>query len=265
MVKKIYHYKLKSREGLIFQWDDGLGEIAPLPGFSKESLEEAKEELLLFVKENRPPTLPSVRFGIACAQKPLNSVHLPLCALGPKNGFSMKKLKLGHLSVLEAVELVKTQLPHALRLDWNRQWSLEEALAFTSHFKPNDFVYMEEPTENLIAFSETTKFPVAVDESIHTDYSKIPTLKAVVVKPTLVGYIPQIPSHLDLVLSSSYESGLGLLHIANLAQTHTTLPLGLDTVFENDLLIHPIRAENGVFSWEKKEPIIDFSKLSCVY
>ncbi len=258
---KIYHYKLKAREGLILEYNGGLGEIAPLPGFSKETLEEAKEELLLWALENQEPTLPSVRFGIACAKRPLNSVRLPLCALGPKEGFPAVKLKLGHLSVLEAVQFVKKQ-KGPLRLDCNRRWSLAQAIEFTSYFSPSDFLYIEDPTDDLVSFSKITKFPVAVDQLIDSDWDQIPTLKAVVVKPTIVGSIPKVPSHLDLVLSSSYESGLGLVHIANLAKKN--VPVGLDTVFEDDLLTSPIRCKDGIFSWEKKEPIIDFSRLSCV-
>lgn len=256
------------REGLILQCEDGYGEIAPLPGFSKESLEEASVELLEWVRTGKEPSLPSVRFGIASAKKALKSVHLPLSALGPKKGFSTVKLKLWPLPLADAISLVKEHLPHfRLRLDCNRAWSLAQALEFASHFKQGDFAYLEEPVksvEELIEFSKLTQFPIALDESIHTDWSKIPSLKAIVIKPTIVGHIPQIPSHLDLILSSSYESGLGLLHIANLATNR--LPAGLDTydAFKEDLLIHPIRCASGIFSWKKSHPLIDFSKLCAL-
>lgn len=269
MVKKLFRYKLKLkkggfREGLILQLGDRFGEIAPLPKFSKETLEEAEKETIQWMDQGSRPTLPSVRFGIACAKKTLNSVSIPLCALGVKQGFSMTKLKLGHLSVTDAITLVKKTEGH-LRLDFNRAWSLSEIISFTSHFNPSDFAYLEEPTYDLLEFAKITKFPIALDESIHLDWSKIPTLKAIVVKPTVVGSIPKVPSHLDLVLSSSYESGLGLLHIANQFSGH--LPIGLDTAdaFEEDLLIHPIRTESGIFSWEKREPILDLSKLCRVH
>ncbi len=262
MVKKLFRYQLQNREGLILQCGDHFGEIAPLSGFSKETLAEAEAELKLWIDENRTPTLPSVCFGTWCAQRPLHSVRLPLCALGPKKGYPAMKLKLGHLPVLEAVDLVKRQ-SGILRIDCNRKWTLDEAIDFTTHFKLTDFAYMEEPTEDLVEFSKRTGFPIAVDESIGKDWSKIPTLRAVVIKPTIVGRIPYIPKYLDLVLSSSYESGLGLLHIANLAQKD--LPVGLDTVFENDLLTNPIQCSNGEFIWEKKEPILKFEKLCRVY
>ena len=51
MTARLYSYKLplknlpwKEREGLILEWNGNWGEIAPLPGFSRESLAEAKAE-----------------------------------------------------------------------------------------------------------------------------------------------------------------------------------------------------------------------------
>jgi O-succinylbenzoate synthase len=169
------------------------------------------------------------------------------------------------LALKEAVALVKEHLGKNLRVDCNRAWSLDEALEFASHFQASDFEYLEEPTksvEELISFSKKTGFPIALDESIHTDWTQIPTLKAIVVKPTVVGFIPRVPPHLKLILSSGHESGLGLVHIANLAKPKW--PVGLDTVFEDDLLIDPIRLSAGFFEWEKSEPILDFGKLCPV-
>lgn len=252
-MKTLLHpYKFSNqREGLILQLEGGFGEIAPLPGFSKETLEEAHAEVLDWIRTGKEPMLPSVRWGIECAKRPLKSVHLPLCALGPKEGFTTVKLKLGHLSVDQAVKLVRKYLgKFTLRLDCNRAWSLEQALGFARHFQPTDFAYLEEPVrtvEELVNFSQMTRLPVALDESIGCDWSKIPSLKAIVVKPMIVGAIPNVPPHLDLVLSSSYESGIGLLHIANRAQG--AIPVGLDTVFPDDPIKPSIYASAGVFSW----------------
>ncbi len=270
MVKKLYRYQLpwgkdRFREGFILEWDGKFGEIAPLPGLSGETLDEALQEVKEWMLVGRPPTLPSVRFGIASAQRLLKSVKLPLCGLGPKKDFSVLKLKLGSLPLSEAIALAKEYRGHGLKADCNRAWSLEEALFFASHFKPEDFIYLEEPVrsiEELIVFSQKTHFPIALDESIHTDWSKIPSLRAIVVKPTLLGSILKVKPPLELVLSSSYESGLGLVHIANLAKGKT--PLGLDTVFPADLLTHPIECSKGIFSWEKTENFLNFEKLCLV-
>lgn len=259
----LYSYQFKTRKGLILQLDTGFGEIAPLPGFSKETFDEAMEETLRWIHKGIEPTSPSVRWGIECAKRPLNSVHLPLCALGPKEGFTTVKLKLGHLSVTQAVAFVKKYIGQfSLRLDCNRAWTLSQALKFASHFKRDDFAYLEEPVqsvEELIEFSKQTAFPIALDESIHCDWSKIPSLKAIVVKPMLIGHVPPVPPHLDLILSSSYESPLGLLHIANRAAN--LLPLGLDTPFDPSLLTSPLSISSGIFSWNSTSPPINLCAL----
>lgn len=259
---KLYSYRIpidspigKMREGLILQSERGWGEIAPLPGFSGESFEEAKREILSVLRDGIAPALPSVRWGLACAKEPfpLTPIKIPLCALGPREDFPTVKIKLGHLPIHEAISLVKRLLPHhRLRLDCNRAWTLEQALEFARSFSPDDFEYLEEPVKfltDLIRFSELTHFPIALDESIGTDWNEIPSLKAIVVKPTIVGSIPSVPPHLKLILSSSYETGIGLLHIARCQQSDH--PIGLDTyrAFSSDLLATPIQCEKGYFSW----------------
>ncbi len=256
------------RQGLILRCGDGFGEIAPLPGFSKESLDDALNEAVQWIQSGTSPSLPSVRFGIACAQKNLKSVRIPLCALGYKDGFSTVKLKLGHLSLKEAIALTKQHCLHnRLRLDCNRAWNLNQALEFASHFKPSDFDYLEEPVQTfkeLIEFSKATHFPIALDESIHSNWAQIPSLTAIVVKPTVVGSIPCVPPPLRLILSSAYESGLGLLHIANLHRGED--PIGLDTysALADDLLIQPIDCGSGFFSWKSSNPILNMSKLCAL-
>ena len=81
MVTKLYSYELKTswqkrptRKGLLLQWNDGWGEIAPLPGWSSETLDEAKDEILSLLPnlDSAKPRLPSVQFGIEAASKPLD-------------------------------------------------------------------------------------------------------------------------------------------------------------------------------------------------
>jgi O-succinylbenzoate synthase len=266
---RIYRYELATssptwhlRKGLVIESDIGWGEIAPLPGFSKESLEEAEREILDYLANpNGPyPKLPSVRFGLTSALRPFSRAPLkiPLALLNePRPQFSTLKLKLGHLSLPDAIQKVRAlKGSYRLRLDCNRAWTLDEALFFASHFSPSDFEYLEEPVRtltDLFRFSEMTQFPIAVDESIGSDaIFKIPTLKALVVKPTLVGSLPSFP--LPTVLSSSYESSLGILLIARLFEKmpdHAPLP-GLDTFrfFQEDLLLSPLKTENGFLIWE---------------
>ena len=267
MVARLYQYRFGKREGLILQKNGGWGEIAPLPGFSRETLDEAREELLAILFSGAKATLPSVRFGLACASTPfsLEPLCVPLCALHrPRPGCAALKLKLGHLPIDDAIALVKSHLgKYLLRLDCNRAWSLEQALRFAQPFTPGDFDYLEEPVrefDDLLRFSSHTRFPIAVDESLRdSDYQKIATLKAAIVKPTLIGEIPNLP--IPIVLSSSYETSLGILQIARHAPS--SLPQGLDT-FEDDLLIPPLRVENGFLAWSPSPNPIDTAKLCLI-
>lgn len=273
----LYSYELKTssptwpiRRGLVLHHKGGWGEIAPLPGFSQETLEEAYAEItsLLPDLENAKPKLPSVQFGIESALRPFlqTPLKIPISLLNePRPGFSTLKLKLGHLPLEEAIAKTKTLMKtYRLRLDCNRAWTLEQALAFARHFSPNDFDYLEEPVKTipeLIRFSTLTGFPIALHES-NVPPSAIPTLKALVIKPTLVGALP--PSPVPIVLSSAYESSLGLLLIAR-AYKNGAPPVGLDTFrsFHQDLLVPKLRAEGGFLIWEPSTESPVDKKLLC--
>lgn len=271
MVAALYQYRFKNREGLILEWNDGFGEIAPLPGFSRETLEDARAEILALLPnlDNAKPKFPSVQFGLLCASQPFSflPLRIPLCALNhPRPNCPSLKLKLGHLPLDDAIAQTKQYVGrYRLRLDCNRAWNLDQALQFTSHFSPSDFEYLEEPLNcfsDLIRFSELTRFPIAVDESLRdSDYLQIPTLKAAIVKPTLMGTLPLLPSHIPCVLSSSYETSLGILQIARLASGDVAQ--GLDT-FSDDLLTSSLRVEDGHLLWIPSQPPIDFSKLCLI-
>jgi O-succinylbenzoate synthase len=218
-----------------------------LPGFSKETLDEAFQDL--FSKQETP----SVRFALSCLESPLRSVKTPIAP----------KRKLGHLTVQEAINSI--QKSPIRRVDFNRMWTLSQALEFAKAFKSTDFEYLEEPVrtwEELIEFSKQTSFPIALDESIHNKWEEITSLVAIVVKPTIVGYIPNVPKHLKLILSSSYESGIGLLHLARLAE-NLPHPAGLDTysLLQEDLLASPIQNVHSLLSWQSSENPIRLDKL----
>jgi len=260
-----YQLPLKNgtfREGILIQQENCWGDICPLPGFSKESLAQAKEEALQVLERGIAPKLPSVQFAFACLQTPLpNSIRVNVAALERVEiGFRAIKRKVGHLELEETIALVK-QMPKQipLRLDFNRKWPLAKLLQFARFFSPNDFDYLEEPTDNfadLLTFSKETQMPIAVDESISdVPYWEIPTLKAVVVKPTILGQIPFVPPQAELIFSSAYESGIGLLHIAALCQQHAPhLCHGLDSYSQllSDV-IHPRPLiQNGLLTWQKR-------------
>lgn len=238
---KLYRYRFPLREGLILQINNGWGEIAPLPGFSQETLEEAERETIHSLHTGTPPTLPSVCWGLACALQKYDSspLSLPLCAFKtPFPGCT-------HLKLKSPTSLPTYRGKYRLRLDCNRSWTLEQAFRFAEQHDPKDFDYLEEPLqtfEELKIFSEQTHFPIAIDESFRegVPYWELPSLVAIVIKPMLSGTIPILPY--STTLSSSFETSLGLLHIARKATP--TLHHGLHT-FTEDLLLPPLQARDG--------------------
>lgn len=207
----VYHYLLPFkkgvREGFLLclkeEEREAWGEISPLPGFSQESLEEALEDLA-----SKKRSLPSVQFGFHTAllnlKTPLNITSIPV----------KKKIKVGDLSPEEALKTVEP-IPQ-MRIDMNRKWSLEEALFFAKHFP--EVEYYEEPLrkgEDVSAFP----YPVALDESLREKNLPLyPHVVAHVIKPTMHGFpLPQKQKGIDFILSSSYETELGIYQIAKLA------------------------------------------------
>jgi O-succinylbenzoate synthase len=195
---------------------------------------------------------------------------VPVCAFqSPEIGNSFLKIKVGHLTLKEAIKLARQYyLNYRLRIDCNQKWSLDEALYFTSHFSPNDFDYLEEPVGNLndlITLSKKTNFPIAVDElALNPLIAQIPTLKAIVAKPMLLGKIPTHPI-IPTILSSTYETSLGHLLIARQA-SEKSLPLGLGTfsLCSDNILSPPLTSAEGFLQWNPSGPPINLSKLCLI-
>lgn len=236
----------------------GVGEVAPLPGRSKESLAEAKEQLQNPLKVDS--FFPSVAFGIESAlidafAEPMTTSMPPLSALLmgtpdeirqqaeaiPLKGRPSAKLKVGNLSFKEAFLLIEELRERFfLRIDVNRAWKIEDSLRFFAQFPHDAFDYIEEPCSDprqLHRFSH----PFAIDESFGEvlsleEIGALPLCKALVYKPTLQGGIVHAAplqkwakEHgIDFVLSCCFESEIGLAAIARMGQIlNVTAPMGL--------------------------------------
>lgn len=275
------------REGALLELRDGegnagWGEAAPMPGFSRESADDAARQLAALTASDAPAEepYPSVRFALEQARlslranvsgEPLPRLISPapratvelnaLISSGPQEapaearrlrlaGYRAVKLKVGRLAVSEEAELVRRVAEELggvlLRLDANRAWSLEEALAFARRTEGVEIEYVEEPLADpalLPRFAEESELPVALDESLvgmpaarleDHGYASV-----VVLKPTLLGGISRalgLAARADdlgmkAVVSSAFESGVGTLGLVSLAAALPGggLPAGLDT------------------------------------
>jgi O-succinylbenzoate synthase len=80
--------RLANREGLLVSINGHWGEIAPLPGFSTETLAEAEAESLACLAalsrgEKAVPTVPTVPFGVGCAFTVLPTAPGLSCGVDP--------------------------------------------------------------------------------------------------------------------------------------------------------------------------------------
>jgi o-succinylbenzoate synthase len=239
-------------------------EASPFPILSQENLDQVEEQLHQIIPALQSGALqlsslyPSLAFALDSAlfflKSPLiTPLSFTLCGLVrgsnkeilkkaaelKNQGYTHVKLKTEGRSPQELFPLVKMLQPlFRLRLDFNRSWTLSEALEFFELFPFDAFDYAEEPLQNpadLPRFSH----PFALDETLRSplyfNLKGLPHLRALVLKPTLLGgfsaLTPFLSSGKPIVWSSCFESDIGLRQIIFLAHRskHLSFPLGLDT------------------------------------
>jgi o-succinylbenzoate synthase len=271
----------------------GLGEAAPLPGFSPDTdadceralgeldLQGVPEQLgaeqsllaeLGRASSRLPSALPAARCALEAALldlwsraagvpawamlradraapperrvaallmgEPEQALEQALAARG--RGVNAFKLKVGRAGLLErelaAFARLRAELPEdtQLRLDANRAWPANAALAHLQRFAAHVPEFIEEPCAfaGLEALS-ATPVPLALDESLATlpPEGVLPAqfaawgVRALIVKPTLLGGISACSAWAriarecgaELVLSHAFEGPLGLALSAALA------------------------------------------------
>ncbi len=266
-----------------------------LPGIPIESLDFRASKLC-----------PSVRFGFEFAQFNLDAVirnqpetELPPVAccrllnrqdhenpesVATLHGYRAVKIKVGRQALdedLEFVHSVCSENPDIdVRIDANRAWTLQAAQAFLDATRHLTLDYIEEPLEDkadLAAFAQSSHIPLALDETLREpDAEQYRQFADVyVLKPTLsggmTGAIEKMKQaqadHIRCTISSSYESGIGMLGLVELARTIPEEVHGLDTynVFKHDVLIDPLPLNHPRPQFDRcliKKSDLDLSILS---
>ena len=224
--------RLKTRDGLFVHLSEngreGWGEVAPLPGFSLETLADAQDAVMTWVdawlagQESALPSQPSAAFGLSCALAELQDTlpqaadyrAAPLCtgdpdelfaALAAMPGEKVAKVKVGLYEAVRdgmVVNLLLEAIPDLrLRLDANRAWTPLKAQQFAKYVNPDyraRIAFIEEPCrtrDDSRAFAQETGIAIAWDESLReTDFSFAaePGLSAVVIKPMLTGSLERV-------------------------------------------------------------------------
>ncbi|WP_279022692.1 o-succinylbenzoate synthase [Gibbsiella quercinecans] len=236
--------RLKTRDGLLLHLQQGeqqgWGEIAPLPGFSLETLAEAQSALLawlpVWLRGGQPAEsgLPAVAFGTSCALAELSGAlppqadyrTAPLCTGDPDALFALlaalpgekiAKVKVGLYEAVRdgmIVNMLLEALPDLkLRLDANRSWPLAKAQGFAKYVNPawrDRIAFLEEPCktrDESRAFAQATGIAIAWDESVRdADFvvQAEPGVAAIVIKPTLVGSLARC----RVLVTQAHQAGL---------------------------------------------------------
>ncbi|WP_194842655.1 o-succinylbenzoate synthase [Endozoicomonas sp. OPT23] len=256
---------LDNREGLIVEFKTAqnnylYGEAAPLPDFSRESLFEVEGALVSAAKallnnQSIPADLPaSVAFAVESALDSNltkacdNELKVAPLLIGSQSDIIQRltswkgdwpaefKFKVGRQSVeldIDATRQILKILPETvrLRLDANQQWSFNQTLNYAKAIPINRVSYIEEPMITACRNEELYRLSglgYALDETLQSpDYSYCNSegLKALVIKPTLVGGLSRYQGWINqaqkdghrIVFSSTFESHLGVDLIRRLA------------------------------------------------
>jgi o-succinylbenzoate synthase len=200
-------------------------------------------------------------------------------------GFSCIKMKVGRQRLENDIDVVNKVLSRiqgkaSLRLDANRQWSLQQAMQFCHSVDLRNIEYIEEPTRNPIdhyPLAASSLAPIALDETIAEtpcDQFVQQCYRAIILKPSVVGGFEKTAfilrwarKHgLTPVISSAFQTSLATRMYMMFAILHrvTQIPLGLDTLrwFQEDLLSTPFVIKNGTIPCDR---LADRPKIKDIF
>jgi len=189
----------------------------------------------------------------------------------PPGGWSAVKVKVGRRdprTEIRTLRSLRSELGDSLelRLDANRSLAFENAVELAREARLCGVRWIEEPLADparLQEFHQRTGLPVALDESLLDPALRglwrEPLVAAWIVKPALRGLpetlrlLRQVPPGTAAVVSSVFESGLGLWNLARIAacaagEEHgaPATGLGTDRFLAEDLADPPYSSSSGV-------------------
>ena len=221
--------KLLAREGLILQLEKSDGqlhyaEVAPLPGFSKETLRQAFVQIKKVIindllnansqkNMNELDLYPSVHFAVDCI---LNNIPITASVNKPANipllqGDNQSiieqyqqlnnptriKVKIARQNLTDDIALFKTlsaiNKKLRIRCDANQGWTVSQASLFFANIDNRLIYFIEEPTASAadnIQLARDYAIHLALDETLqqsHFRYQNNSCIRAFILKPTLIG------------------------------------------------------------------------------
>ena len=211
----------------------GFGEVAPLQGFHRESLDESLASLQEAIRNHSTPMVRSAAFGLSCAVEtalankrfgfgdPAPSGSIGINAFfsggardakaahtaGEFDGFKTIKIKIGRGKPVDDLRTIHTILGLVdddvrIRLDGNRRMTLATAERLLSRVDASRVDYVEEPLKDHADLSELARrvgMVMAIDESLHLEVPieevlGAPGVEVQVVKPSLLGALEEVES-----------------------------------------------------------------------
>ncbi len=246
---------LSVKRGLICESKDTFADISPLPNFSLESIADIIKLLPLFTKlvEGKLSEFDSITAQKLCKISPALSfgyyqlTNIITCqkrltpykfVLGSplevyqkiSSAHGTYKIKVGLYDINEELNLLtKLSLnPNlTLILDANRTLSYKDAKVYSKACR--NLLYFEDPCDNF-ADAINLDVAIAIDELKPTTFTKSKKVTkpyAIIHKPTIKGLITT-PS--NVILSSSFESIVGITYLEKLAYQHKLPAVGTDTL-----------------------------------
>lgn len=242
---------LGRRRGFYVCIDGRWGEVAPLPGESRESVEEARDELLAAcarLAQGQPhgARLPSVQFGLDCALTAIDgepASSLPLLEgerepiirawrcrrVHPRRAWLTLTGEVQHdAGLVRELTLLVPSLQ--LVLDAGGRLGEEQLEGLWRRIDPGRIDWLLEPAADLAAsqrLAERHGWPVAFDLGRHAtpDYPLFDQLRALVLRPSQLGSLALCRElaeaararGLEVVVADSLESGLGNAQLARLS------------------------------------------------
>ena len=298
---RAYLYRLPltdggSREGILLRQGNRWGDAAPLPGWSRETLDQVKASL--HRSEDFVPA------SLRCAREALEGDWVPLRKEVPLNalldgnadqivagavrayreGCRCLKIKTSRIDSAQLADLVgditrETQGLCQLLLDPNRSWTFEETLRIAESLRVFPIEYFEEPLADAHRLTELiarSACPIALDETLReispADLALFQGAAALVLKPTLMGGFEHCREFaregerlgMISVVSAAYESGVGIHALGRFAASLPRISAaGLDTYsrLQSDVLTNRLDLSGFVFDADQPLPAIDESRL----
>ena len=170
--------------------------------------------------------LPSIKINSLISSANSHYIHTAM-----SKNFECHKLKVGRQSfeedmafIFQIMSLIKSH--HTLKIDCNGLWSLNDAIRFSKAVDHKRIRYIEDPFPDIATqkkFTTSSSIKLALDEYYESfDQTLYSHSSYFVIKPMVQGSIvslltmPQTTKN-KLIISSSYETEIGLLGLLHLA------------------------------------------------